>query len=144
MPTLPAAAQQPTRAGAEAFLRHFLAVYSYSFRAVDSEALGRLSDPDCKFCRSAIESVMAGGRAGQRTLGGNLTVTTIIAAPGDPMDRLIVNAIVDQEPGRIVQFDGTVVRSVEARNSLHIDAAVRWVDGRWVMVDAQVADPAQQ
>jgi hypothetical protein len=137
-PTLPAAAQQPTREGAEAFFRYFFTLYSYSFQLPDDKGLRLVSDPGCKFCSSAVESIESGMAKRQYTEGGALVVTTVVVAPGDPTDRLIVNAIVDQNPGRILGKNGAVLRSVPGREALRVDAAVRWSQGSWIMIEVRI------
>jgi hypothetical protein len=142
-PILPIAARQPTRPGAEAFFRHFMAVYTYAFRVLDPAQLQAVSDQHCKFCASAIESVQAGRAKGEKTVGGRIAVTVAVAGPGDATDRLIVNALLNQDPGQTVSANREVLVNVPARKNFRLDAAVRWENDHWVFLNAHILLPGE-
>jgi hypothetical protein len=142
-PVLPDAAKQPTRPGAEAFVRHFFAVYTYAFSAMDPQQLQEISDRSCKFCASAIESVQAGRAKGEKTVGGHIKVTVAVAGPGIAADRLIVNALLDQDSGQTVSAQHQVVVNVPSRRNFRLDAAVRWEDEHWVFLNAHIIQPGE-
>jgi hypothetical protein len=138
MPTLPAAAQQPTRPGAEAFARHFFAVYNYAFWNADPAPLQTLSDAECVYCNSVASGVTAMRSKGNRVEGGRILVTTAVAAPGDPQVGLLVNLILDQDAGRTLSASGALVGTTAERRNGRADVAVRWGGTSWVMLDVHL------
>jgi Family of unknown function (DUF6318) len=132
-PLLPEAAKHPTRPGAEAFFRYFIAVYSYSYSSQNTSSLRAISDVTCKFCTSAIDAIESTRADNQHAVGGDGVVTNVVAAPGVPTDGLLINAVVDQRPSSIVDSDGSVIDTAAAESRVRMDAAVRWKDGAWQM-----------
>lgn len=142
-PTLPAVARQPTRAGAQAFARYFFAAFNYSLWTRDASSVRAVSDSRCVYCNSIVSAVDSMREKSLRVEGGRLEVPTAVAAPGDPTDRLLVNLLVNQEPGRTLSESGDVVsRSLGTKNG-RVDAAVRWRDGRWILLDAHILKPGE-
>lgn len=54
-PSMPAAAQENTVAGAVAFVEHYIDVFNYASNTGDVKELQKLSDPACKGCTSYID-----------------------------------------------------------------------------------------
>lgn len=64
VPSMPAAAQEKTVAGAVAFVKHYIALLNYSSDTGDVDALSEASDATCVGCRaysSLYESTYEGG-----------------------------------------------------------------------------------
>ena len=61
-----------------------------------------------------------------------------VATPGDVTRGLIVNAILNQQPGHTVDPNGSIVAVTPERKNFRIDAAVRWETDRWIFVDAHI------
>lgn len=137
-PVLPDAAKQPTRPGAEAFVRHFFAVYNHAYWNADSRSLQALSDPACTFCGSAIKSIDSILRDRERVSGGRITVSTAVAAPGDVNQGMLVNLVLEQEPGTTLSIDGRTIDTTPERRNSRMDVAVRWNATRWTFLDAHV------
>lgn len=137
-PSLPAAAQQPTRAGAEAFARYFFEIYNYAFCNADPAPLQAISAAECVYCKSTLDRVRSMREEQARAEGGLITVTTAVAAPGEPGDGLIVNLVLDQETGRTLSPAGEVVGTTPAVKNGRVDIGVRWESGRWILLDAHV------
>jgi hypothetical protein len=135
---LPALAQQPTRAGAQAFARHFFAVYNYAFWSSDPAPLKAISDSDCVFCNSTIDAVQAVEQRDDRAEGGRIEVLVAVAAPGDPADRLLVNTLLHQERGTTRSVGGQVVATTPERKNGRVDLFVRWVDDHWVLLEGDI------
>jgi hypothetical protein len=138
VPILPAAARQPTPAGAQAFARHFFAVYNYAFWTGDSKPLEAISDKDCIYCKSVVSGVSAMKKKGNRVIGGRLEVTTAVAAPGVPDNGLLVNLVLQQEEGRTLSASGAVVGTTAEKSNGRVDVAVRWVGSTWIMLDVHL------
>jgi hypothetical protein len=143
-PALPAAAQQPTRAGAQAFARYFFAVYNYAFWTADPAPLKAISDKDCVFCASSIDAVRAIQQEQDVAQGGRIEVLVAVAAPGDPQERLLVNMSLYQESGRTLSRQGQVVDTTPERRNGRVDLVVRWVGERWILVEGDIKRDGEQ
>jgi hypothetical protein len=141
---LPEAARVASRTGAEAFFRYFIDVYTYTYQSQDTSTMRGISDIECKFCASAIAGIDAARSHRQRIVGGSGTVTTVTAAPGDPHDGLLVNAIVDQQGSQILDNSGKVVQSAPPEHQVRMDAAVRWQGTAWQMRGLHVFTKAKK
>jgi len=85
----------------------------------------------CGRCR-----VFAGQRGTRRGRGRNRHLCG--AAPGEPTQGLLVNAIVDQQALTLVNDEGKPIESASADGPVRMDAAVRWFGGAWQMRALQV------
>jgi hypothetical protein len=137
-PALPAAAQQPSRAGAGAFARYFFEVYNYAFWNADPAPLRAISGPDCLFCKSSIEAVESIRMGRDRVEGGEARVTVALAAPGNPSERMLVNLVLDQDAGKTYSSSGEVIGTTVERKHGRMDMSLRWVSGRWIVLAADV------
>ena len=139
-PTLPAAAQQPTRDGAVAFVRYYIDLYNYAFKSLDPSPLIPISGPDCIFCKSVIQNVSDVRSKQEHTEGGRLVVVGAVASPGTPSQGILVATSVDQEAGKTLKADDTVAGVVAAHRGFAIDTAVHWKDGGWIMLAGDIKD----
>jgi hypothetical protein len=137
-PAVPALAQQPTRAGAQAFARYFFEVYNYAFWTADPAPLKAISDSQCVYCKSNIDVVESVRAQQARVEGGRIEVTTAVAAPGDPTDRLVVNLLLHQEAGRTLSATGALLEDLPEIRAGRVDVAVRWTGDHWLMRNAHV------
>ncbi|NLT53523.1 MAG: hypothetical protein GXX79_02915 [Actinomycetales bacterium] len=137
-PMLPEAATKPTRAGAEAFFRHFWDVYNYSFQVVDSSYIRDVSDQQCIYCNSVIDGVDKSRRLDQSYAGGRVDVSASVVAPGDIERGLFVSATLSQEAGITRDRNGGIVASQPPITARRVDAVVRWIHGGWLLMDVDV------
>ena len=136
-PTLPAAAKQPTPEGAVAFFRYFWDVYNYSYAALDTKELRRISESSCKFCLDSANSIEGRKSEGGHYVGGAVSVTTAVASPENAQSGLIVNSVIDQDMSKVVGEGGVVLSSSPAEVGLRVDAAVRWDQSHWHMLGVE-------
>ena len=135
-PTIPDAAKQPTPAGAQEFVRYFFAVYNHAFWSTNPLELQAISDSKCVFCNNTIQRIYNVKSGGHHVIGGNITVTTAVAAPGDPTVGLLVNLVLDQTAGKTVASDGRIMGTTPEVSHSRMDVATRWETDHWVFLDA--------
>lgn len=70
-PTLPAAAEKNTKAGAEAFVRYFWEVVNYAQKTGDTKTLRTLALPSCGICTGGREWIDDVYSRGGRIVGGH-------------------------------------------------------------------------
>lgn len=143
-PSLPAAAKAPTAKSAAEFFRYFIELHNYGYGTLDNQPLLAVSTPECDFCKGAAENISRGAANGYRNIGGQLTVTTAIAAPGTPSKGLIVNAVVDQAAGHTEDSEKKTISSIPPRSNVRIDARVVWANSQWQVVAVRVPTAAEQ
>jgi hypothetical protein len=139
VPALPRAATEPTRPGASAFLKHFFAVYNYSFLTLNTGPLLAISSGDCAFCASAVRTIEEVKSKGSIVRGGEVSVVTAVAQPGDPEGRgIVVNSVLQQAAGQTVGVDGSL-RETVSPTQRRLDALVRWEGSGWRLVGVDTA-----
>ncbi|MFN8075897.1 MAG: DUF6318 family protein [Kineosporiaceae bacterium] len=104
-PTVPPAARKPTAASAEAFVRYFLSLYSYTYNTNDTQPLSSISGPNCKFCASVLTNAHTRSRLNQRTVGGDLHAKDVFIAPDWKPERAVVSVGYSEDP--VTEVDGT-------------------------------------
>ena len=73
-PTLPAEAEEDSRTGAEAFIRHYWEVVNYAQKTGDTDPLKVIQFEHCEPCTAATRSVEKIYRRGGRVSGGSYKV----------------------------------------------------------------------
>jgi hypothetical protein len=141
-PPLPAAAAEPTRAGAEAFLRYFFEVYNYSYDSLDSRQMQRISLSGCKYCAAVVRDVRSAVADGLRYRDGLVSVTAVVAAPGDVKKGLIVSSTLVQTGGTVLTTDGQVWETSAPVPLVRVDALVIWSGSAWQMRGVDVLEGA--
>ena len=141
VPVLPDAAKQPTRPGAEAFFRYFMAVYSSSLRTLDPAPVESLSEATCTACKNVLETMADARTKGDRFSGGAIQVVMAVAAPDDPSRGLLVQAIIDQTTLTRLNSKGVEQASSPSLSGQRVDAALRWTGAAWKVLELQYVKP---
>ena len=74
-PPLPPAATAHTKAGAIAFVRHYVAMFNYAQSTGDTRSLRRLGLRDCISCTDVADAIDKVYRAGGSARGGELAIS---------------------------------------------------------------------
>lgn len=106
-PTLPAEAKEPTKAGAEAFVRHYWAIANFAQSTGDVETFSELGSDTCAGCRGGVDSIRRAYEAGGRMIGGDITIRKIRSSPirVGPREAFAVLAIAEVSP-QVVERPG--------------------------------------
>jgi hypothetical protein len=136
-PVLPDAAKKPTRPGAEAFFRYFMAVYAHSLESLDTRALAALSEGRCSSCATVVASIADARAQGDQFSGGAVTVVVAVAAPDNPTAGLLLQSVINQTAVIRVGRDGTKKATVPAMSGQRVDAALRWNGSAWRVLALQ-------
>lgn len=137
-PTLPPAALVPSRDGAAAFARFFVARINIAYGDASPDPLVGLGLPSCTFCAELVDDLSSAQARSEKYTGGAITPKSVVAAPGDPSSGLIVNLVVDQTTGKQLTAGGGVIREYPARTSMRMDIGVKWVQGKWGVVEVSI------
>jgi hypothetical protein len=140
-PVLLDAARQPTRPGAEAFFRYFMAVYSHSLASLDTASLTALSEARCTSCAKVVTSIADARANGDQFSGGAVTVVVAVATPENPSTGLLLQSVINQTALSRIGRDGTKKTSVPAISGQRIDAAMRWNGSTWKVLGLQYLKP---
>jgi hypothetical protein len=96
---MPPLAREKSRAGAKAFVRHYIDVINYSWATGRGDELRDLSSPGCRECRSLAEAIDGFTRDGGYQLGGDWTAKRLFAFPTDPITSPRISATIHVAPG---------------------------------------------
>jgi hypothetical protein len=141
-PSLAASAKAPTVKGAAEFFRHFVDLYNYGYSQLDNQPFLAVSKSECKFCQTEASNMSDGAASGYKNIGGELIVTTAVAAPGDPVKGLVVNAVADQAAGHSEDTNGKTIETIPPSKNVRIDARVQWTGDHWSAVAVRVLEGA--
>ena len=133
LPVLPAAASQPTEAGATAFALFWFDTLNYSLARLDSDALVAYTGAGCGQCNGWLVAISRWKTSGS-TLEGGLTVPLNLAigpfTKGEPVqlsaDYLTNPATVVDSTGKGADYPGGRTRG---------GLTVIFANGRWQMTD---------
>jgi hypothetical protein len=84
------------------------------------------------------KDLSAAQKAGERFIGGVISVKTVVAAPGDPTAGMLVNVVVDETPGRRISSTGKTVLNYPSQVNLRMDIGVRWMRGKWFVIEVSI------
>lgn len=141
---MPPAAKQPTAAGAEAFVRYWLSLYSYTYNTNDQIPWASVADDGCRFCKSVIDNSTKQVEAGMHTVGGSLRPQYVLAAPDWSTDDTVVSADYVEEPASGVDARGKVRWRTEGKPYAGMMVRLRFdVVRGWVVVAVDVEDADQ-
>lgn len=116
LPTMPEEAKEHTEAGAEAFVRHYIAAFNAVGLAPDSAPLEELSSNDCQTCANFADSIDWLADNNYRANGPSLAFRSAQAVGLGETVR--VSATVDQLGGEIIDSSGDVIESTDAQGEL--------------------------
>lgn len=138
-PVLPAAAKQPTQAGAEAFYRYFWDTYAYAFLGRDEEALSRICDSASKFCSSAYERIRTMISLGQKQVGGRVHPKAVKSSPVSTTKVALVDGVIDQDGGTTVDSAGSAIDTLVGHHALVAKGVFKWEEGAWRALGMEIA-----
>lgn len=130
-PTLPAAAQTPDAAGAEAFTRYFWQLTDFAFNTGLTEGLETNSRPECAACSETVKNIREVYSQGQSISGGTTSLREVVATPADPEAGLEVRAIFSQEAFDVVDTEGALLQQNPATDEFLMLMVVRWDGSAW-------------
>jgi len=77
-PVLPEAAKADTKAGAVAFVRHYVDVLNYAQSTGETRGVTALGDADCRSCRNVARAIQAIYKPGGTISGGTWTLQDLL------------------------------------------------------------------
>ena len=119
-----------TPANAEAFVRYFWASYNYAYATLDASAIKRISEAECRFCRSLVQQVEGLREERARTEGMRVRVRFVAAPPMEKPRRIAVVTVIDQDSGKVIRADGTEQLADGADKTKSL-AGLHWKNGSW-------------
>ena len=130
-PTLPAEAQTPDAAGAEAFIRYYFQALDYAYRTGDLATVLPLRDEACVACKSSEETVAQGFENGGHIEGGDITVSDVTVTPGDSADGLEARVVLQQSAGTLLTETGSEADTITPSQDLLVGMILHYQAGVW-------------
>ena len=144
-PERPAAMDNDDEAGAQAAAEYFMELSGYAVRSQDLSEFSRLCDPASIYCTAVIDEVTADVAAGNYTVGGAKTFTSIAVDPPGEHAFYIVWGTLDRSPFTVFDPSAREVDRVGAESDLDFAIAIeRQDDGGWLVrgAEAGVVQPS--
>lgn len=131
---VPAAARSHDAAGAEAYVRFYLAQVNKAWFRPSPEALSALSLPACKPCNNFVGTAETLKQSGRRYAGPAITFGVSAQLPESTKDVVHISGPLVQEAQDILGVDGTRQQSVK-RSAKGGVLVVGWSTAGWKMRD---------
>lgn len=109
-PVLPEAASKNTKAGAIAFVKHYVSAVNHALETGDTSAVAALSDADCKACKRLISNVTKVYAPGGSIQGGTCAIKDIRSSAFDEANWQ-VSVQCSFQPQVTTAGDGTTTRT---------------------------------
>jgi hypothetical protein len=134
---LPPAASQHSAKGAEAFVRHWIAVANDAFAHGEVEQWRELGLSTCKSCDKRIAAVEKTYKSGGRIEGGQLAIGDVAATPVRNNERTLVLAKVTASRETHIDVSGRSV-SDHPGSPLRFVFYLDWRDSAWKVAEIQL------
>jgi hypothetical protein len=131
---MPPLAREKSRAGAKAFVRHYIDVLNYSWATGTGSALTNLSHKQCVSCRGLANFIDEVYAAGGYQRGGEWRVAVMALVPGTVDGAIVATPAIDVLPGRWKESADTHATAIEPHR-IHYEFRVGWSNGQWRMRD---------
>ena len=131
--TIPAAARQNTPEGAEAFVKYFMDQVNVAWTTPQSGVIAAESTRNCEFCATTERRAEYLVNERQRYADEPVSVRSVQALSGAPEGQMYLASVLIQNASEVVDERGRVVASDE-REVLRRNIALRWEEGRWMML----------
>ncbi|WP_068399227.1 DUF6318 family protein [Kribbia dieselivorans] len=127
-PQLPEAATKHTKAGAEAFVRHYIDVINYAWMKPKSGLIPQLSYKGCKFCASVENTTEELVKNGEWYTKTPVKIRSVKPAQKGEMGKWLVGVTITDTTAPIHNQQGkTGGRKAEATDTFYF--ALKWSDG---------------
>ena len=104
-PEMPAAAKKKTKAGAEAFVEHYVQLINYAGESGSTRGLQGLSLSTCVKCKALADGIAKIYANGGRIVGGGWKVVRF-KHYGMDRDHYFLDAIIDSSPQQMIKAKG--------------------------------------
>jgi hypothetical protein len=131
-PTLPAAAKANTKAGAKAFVRHYIETFNYAERTGDTAALRKLEAKGCESCKKVRKSIDQIYSSGGHVAGGRWIIQSLHPLRR-PDQGWVVDALGRFAPSTV--YPGTSAKPRHASGGKAPSSFFVSFDGGWHVTD---------
>ncbi|GIG29017.1 DUF6318 family protein [Cellulomonas marina] len=128
-PTAPPA--DPSEQGAVDAAVYFTELYGYVAASRDLTEWRAMSDPECVFCASVMDTMLQDGTT---TEGAQLVVESAELVGVNQDGLALVHLEIEQQPWRTLDGEGREVDTGES-NVGSVDTVLHVVDGRWIVLE---------
>ena len=138
-PAKPPQMNEESAEGAAASVGYFLDLYRYAFMTGNTTELAKMSEDQCKFCRSTIDNATTLHNAGGWNDKWEQEITNIrYYEKLDGYDFNRVEATVSRQTITSHPGGGAATETSSPTENEILDFAVRYVDGRWMIGGVRV------
>ena len=136
-PVLPDAAKQQTRAGAKAFVRHFVATLNFAWDSMQTRELRNLALAKCSPCSAGADAIDKVGEAGGSRRGGAWLTRTLTTLPSGEAGVTLVQLGAQTKAGQLRDSESAAPVRLQPR-TVHLDIELVWRGSRWFVASMDV------
>jgi hypothetical protein len=134
-PAMPDAAKANTKAGATAFVRHYIDLINYAQQSGDVRALAAVEAPACGSCKSGRSYITDVYNAGGHIDGGDLSVKIYSALRNASIAGWTIDATLSYGPQTIIRPSATPTAEHLDGGGVPITVLVANRTGQWLISD---------
>ena len=138
---IPAAARKPTKAGAEALVRHYYDMFNHLWATGDSLPVRKLYGERCSLCEAPIGAIELAQSKGHSYEGSAEVISIQVELLGKVVGILGGVVFVDIRQTEVVERDANseVVNRFPAVDRESFEYFVAFQDGKWEITNAEVS-----
>jgi len=133
-PVLPDIAKERSRAGAKAFIEHYVSVLNTAYADTEPKLLHPYTPKGCSLCASFLQVLERVHKEGGSQTGGTWTPSRIDLATRESSDRWIFITTVDVAKGRSRGSSDSPPQEI-VEDQIRVEIRLRWSKNRWTLDD---------
>ncbi|MGH3501524.1 MAG: DUF6318 family protein [Nocardioidaceae bacterium] len=131
-PTMPGAANHKTKAGAKAFVHHYIKTLNYAWAHEHGAPLRPLAAKSCSACRALSRAIDEVSRKGGYQHGAQWRGRSLIYIATEPLNAPIINAAIWVRAGAWKRSSSDEVHHVKP-HWVHHDFHLKWTRSGWLV-----------
>lgn len=133
-PVMPALAKKQSKAGAKAFVRHYVDVLNYAWTQLKPRTLVEVSSDDCRVCSLIIRRIAITDQKGGYQVGGEWSPRRIYALPGQSARQPKFLVTIDIRSGTWKPARGQDERKISSSRVTN-EFDLTWMPQGWATLD---------
>jgi len=118
-------------------MRWVFEMYTYMLNTGDTDEFESVSDPDCGYCKNALDRVASMQASGQYVGGGVMMADDLNATQIGSDGYFTGGANVTRGASTTYEADGRVAASVDHSTEYDVDFALQWSGDAWSIVEVE-------
>ena len=119
-------------------MRFFYEQMNTAFSRSDASIITALSNDECTACSNYVKALESASRDGESIRGDSFAVTDVAVPPLQALGTIA--EVSGVTPAReVVGASGDVIKTLKSDGRFHVQVAVKWLEGRWLVSGIRLA-----